>query len=286
MEKVRFSRSDLTQLRQLGFGAIAEVYKLNEELVLKVFKKTNHGALKEESFIDKVGIKNETCVFPKFLAEIDGEFQGYLMDYIEGEMLGDVVKKLDLTLLIAAIQKAENDIKDLSKDKIIFDDVNQGSLMWTKDNQIKVVDTDFYFKDKDISEEEASRHNLESFHTMLEMETGFLNGPINSFLKSKKEYNDCYTEYMKASIAGKPISITLLLLKAVEVFQKEFGVTPRSIEEMETILKEHNLYIETDRKEASLTQGNGNIPIFSPPTKSNGHMAKNERKPTQDWDER
>ena len=47
----------------------SEVYKLNEELVLKVFKKTNHGALKEESFIDKVGIKNETCVFPKFLAE-------------------------------------------------------------------------------------------------------------------------------------------------------------------------------------------------------------------------
>ena len=290
MEKMKFSGEDLAKLKKLGAGAIAEVYKLSEELVLKVFKKMEDDLLKEDAMADKVGIENDTCVFPKSLAEIDGEYKGYVMQFIDGEMLGDVAKKIDFEVLIPAIQRAEKDIKELSKDKIMFADVNQGSLMWTKDNRIKVIDTDFFHKvkDKDVSEEEVSKHNMGSFYTMLEMETGLLNGPINDFLNDYNEYKKCYAEYMKASVTGKPVSITTLYLKAIEIFQKEFGITPRNIEEMELILKEHNLYKEPvvtmDSNDQSI-QGSDDIPIFEPPTKPHNHTARAEEKATHDLDE-
>lgn len=234
------------------------MYKYSDELAVKVFKQKGIELYNEESFSEILGIENETCVFPKCRVEVDGVFQGYAMQYIDGSMLGEMVKKIDLKILIEAVRKAEKDFRVLSADKVMFNDVNQGGLMWTKDGKIKVIDTDFYYKDEDITEEETYSHNLEHFNTMVEMETGFIEGPINQYLNGIQEYSECYNEYVRAAWSGKSMSVTVLFDKAVDVFTQEFGVTPNSIEEMETILKENNLF----KQEEIETE----IPIFEPPS--------------------
>ena len=258
METMKLSSDEISKLPNLGGGACATVYKYSDELAVKVFKKQWMELHNEESFSEIFGIENETCVFPKCRIEIDGTFQGYAMQYIDGSMLDQVVKEIDLKTLTEAIRKAESDLKLLSADKIMFNDVNQGGLMWTKDGKIKVIDTDFFLKYEDIAEEKTYSHNLEHFNTMIEMETGFMEGPVYKYLSSKQEYFEIYNEYVRAAWTGKSMSVTVLFDKAVEVFTQEFGITPSNITEMETILKENNLFIQEEKETE--------IPVFEPPS--------------------
>lgn len=258
METMKLSSDEISKLPNLGGGACATVYKYSDELAVKVFKKQGMELHDEESFSKIIGIENKTCVFPKCRIEIDGTFQGYAMQYIDGSMLDHVVKEIDLKTLTEAIRKAERDLKLLSADKIMFNDVNQGGLMWTKDGEIKVIDTDFFLKNEDIAEEKTYSHNLEHFNTMIEMETGFMEGQVYQYLSSKQEYFKLYNEYVRAAWTGKSMSVTVLFDKAVEVFIQEFGITPNSIEDMETILKENNLFIQEEV--------GTEIPIFEPPS--------------------
>lgn len=258
METMKLSSDEISKLPNLGGGACATVYKYSDELAVKVFKKQGMELHNEESFSEIFGIENETYVFPKCRIEIDGTFQGYAMQYIDGSMLDQVVKEIDLKTLTEAIRKAESDLKLLSADKIMFNDVNQGGLMWTKDGKIKVIDTDFFLKYEDIAEEKTYSHNLEHFNTMIEMETGFMEGPLYKYLSSKQEYFELYNEYVRAAWTGKSMSVTVLFDKAVEVFTQEFGITPSNITEMETILKENNLFIQEEKETE--------IPVFEPPS--------------------
>ena len=258
METINLSGDKISKLQRLGEGSCATVYKYNNELAVKVFKQPGMELHNEESFSEILGIENETCVFPQCRLEIDGRFQGYAMQYIEGPMLWKIVKKIELNTLKEAIRKAENDIRLLSTDRILFNDVNQGGLMWTEDGKIKVIDTDDFYKDEDITEEQTYSHNLEQFNTMVEMETGFIEGPLNRYLTSNQEYWKLYNEYVRASLTGKCISVTVLFDKAIDVFKQEFGVMPNSIEEMEKVLKEKNLFEQGDIETE--------IPIFVPPS--------------------
>ena len=261
METMKLSSDEVLKLQNLGRGACATVYRYDDDLVIKVFNEKGMELHDKESFSALVGVKNETCVFPESLVEVDGNFQGYAMQYVEGTELHNIAKELDFRKIIEAIQKVEEDLKTLASDKILFQDLNQGGIMWSNEGRIKIIDTDFFQKNEDITEEQVYSHNLESFNSMIEMELGILMGQSNSvadFLQSNVEYNHLYMSYMLSSLNGNNMSVTELLNKAMEAFEHEFGETPRNIAEMETVLKENNLFMQEEVETE--------IPIFEPPS--------------------
>lgn len=261
METMIFSKEELNQLQNLGGGACATVYKFNGDLAIKIYKENGIELHDEESFSKLIGVENETCIFPKARVEIDGQFQGYAMQYVDGYMLGDLIKSIDLKTLIDAINKAEKDLQQLAAKKILLVDLNQGSLMWSNNGNIKIIDTDFFKQNKEISEEQAYSHNLESFNSLIEMELGILSGQTNSiidFLQSNDEYTKLYMDYMLSSLKGNAMSVTELLSKAIEIFKSEFGIDVSNINEMEKFLKENNLVKQEETQV--------DIPVFEPPT--------------------
>lgn len=260
METISLSKDDINEFQNLGGGACATVYKFSDDLAIKIFKEKGMELHDEETFSKLVGVENDTCIFPKCRVDIDGQFQGYAMQYVNGTMLSDIIKSIDINTLIEAINKAEEDLKILATDKILLNDLNQGGLMWSDEGKIKIIDTDFFKQNKDISEEQAYSHNLESFNSMIEMELGILNGQSNSvvdFLQSNTEYHHLYMNYMLSALKGNSMSVTVILNKAMEIFEHNFGVIPGNIAEMETILKENNLFIQEEIEPE--------MPIFEPP---------------------
>ena len=261
MESLRLKSSDLEQLQNLGRGACATVYRYVENLVIKVFNDKGMELHDNEGFSGLVGVENETCVFPKCTIEIDQQFQGYAMQYVEGEELLKVIKELNLESLISAIQKVEEDLKLLSQNKIMFEDLNQGGIMWSHKDGIKIIDTDFFKRCDDITEEECYSHNIKDFNTMIEMELGILTGQYNNiinFLQSNDEYSQLYIEYFISSLNGNNMSVTKLIKKAIEIFEKEFGTRPSNINEMEELI--------TERTIPEIEAVDIDIPIFEPPT--------------------
>ena len=140
METMKLSSDEISKLQNLGNGACGTVYKYGNDLAIKILNNKGFEQYNEDTFSEIVGIENETCVFPKCKVEVDGRFQGYVMNYINGCLLWDVVRSIDLETLILALQKAEADIDKLTKDKIKLEDVNQGGLMWSKDSSIQIID--------------------------------------------------------------------------------------------------------------------------------------------------
>ena len=260
MENISLSKDDINEFQNLGGGACATVYKFSDDLAIKIFKEKGMELHDEETFSKLVGVENDTCIFPKCRVDLDGKFQGYAMQYVNGSMLSDIIKSIDINALIEAINKAEEDLKILATNKILLNDLNQGGLMWSDERKIKIIDTDFFKQNKDISEEQAYSHNLESFNSMIEMELGILSGQTNiviDFLQSNDEYSKLYMDYMLSSLKGNTMSVTELLSKALEIFKSEFGIDVSNINEMEKFLKENNL-VKQD-------EGQVDIPVFEPP---------------------
>lgn len=261
METIRLNSSDLEQLQNLGRGACATVYRYGENLVIKVFNDKGMELHDNEGFSGLVGVENGTCVFPKCTIEIDKQFQGYAMQYIDGVELQKVIKELDFDSIITAINKVEQDLRTLASDKILFMDFNQGGLMWNEKDGMKIIDTDFFSRNDEITEEECYSHNIKHFYTLIEQELGIITGEYNkimNFIQSNEEYNQTYTDYFISSLDGTNMTVTVVINKMIEVFEKEFGVKPKSIAEMNAILG--------DKTKPELEDEDIEIPIFEPPT--------------------
>ena len=176
-----------------------------------------------EGFSGLVGVENGTCVFPKCTIEIDKQFQGYAMQYIDGVELQKVIKELDFDSIITAINKVEQDLRTLASDKILFMDFNQGGLMWNEKDGMKIIDTDFFSRNDEITEEECYSHNIKHFYTLIEQELGIITGEYNkimNFIQSNEEYNQTYTDYFISSLDGTNMSVTVVINKMIEVFGK------------------------------------------------------------------
>lgn len=261
METLQMTSNELAQMEELGRGACSTVYKYGADFVIKMLNEKGIELHNEDEFSNLVGIENSTCVFPRNKVEIDGKFQGYTMDYVQGAELHKVIKRLDIPTLIYAIQKVENDLQQLSTEKVVFQDLNQGGIMWDKEkNCIKIIDTDFFEKNKSISEEQCYSANITSFNSMIEMELGIINGQgtkLSEYLQSNPEFSRLYTKYMIYSLNGRNMSITELINKAVEIFERDFGTKIGSIEEMQELIGER-----TEIKESDIAE---EVPIFEPP---------------------
>ena len=273
METLKITSNELAQMEEIGRGACSTVYKYGTDLVIKMLNEKGIEMHNEKEFSNLIGIKNPTCVFPKSKVEMDGKFQGYTMDYVQGEELHNVIKQLDFPTLISAIQKVENDVQQLSKEKVVFQDLNQGGIMWDKErNCIKIIDTDFFEKNESISEEQCYSANITSFNSMIEMELGIINGQgtkLSEYLQSNPEFSQLYTKYMIYSLNGRNISVTDLINKAVEIFEKDFGTKIGNVEEMQEIIGER-----TETKESDIAE---EVPIFEPPKEEQNKLGIKQR---------
>ena len=273
METLKITSNELAQMEELGRGACSTVYKYGTDLVIKMLNEKGIKMHNEKEFSNLIGIKNPTCVFPKSKVEMNGKFQGYTMEYVQGEELHNVIKQLDFPTLISAIQKVENDLQQLSKEKVVFQDLNQGGIMWDKErNCIKIIDTDFFEKNESISEEQCYSANITSFNSMIEMELGIINGQgtkLSEYLQSNPEFSQLYTKYMIYSLNGRNMSVTDLISKAVEIFEKDFGTKIGSIEEMQELIGER-----TENKESDIAE---KVPIFEPPKEEQNKLGIKQR---------
>ena len=261
MEELKITSEELSKMQELGRGACSTVYRYNDDLVIKVLNDKGIELHNEENFSDILGIKNDTCIFPQNRVEVDGLFKGYTMEYIRGIPLHEIIKKLDIQTLISAIQKVEEDLEELSSEKILFQDLNQGGLMWDEtQNRIKIIDTDFFEKNESIEKEQCYSTNISSFYSMIEMELGLMSAQdteISEYLQKNPEFSKLYTKYIQCYLTGDNLSITELIKKAVEIFEKEFKIKANSIQDMQQLIRER-----TGISEDTFQQ---EIPIFEPP---------------------
>lgn len=155
--------------------------------------------------------------------------------------------EIDLDTLINAIKQAEQDIRSLAQDKVFFQDLNQGGIMWDEKNRrIRIIDTDFFEVNKDFDVNECFNANKTSFNTMLEMELGIMSGQskkLSEYLHSNQQFSNVYREYMLESLMGKESSVVSLIQIAREVMKNEFGVIPQNLAEMRELVGEQEIEI-------------------------------------------
>lgn len=169
------------------------------------------------------------------------------MEFVDGQQLQEKVDEIDLDTLINAIKQAEQDIRSLAQDKVFFQDLNQGGIMWDeKNSRIRIIDTDFFEVNKDFDVNECFNANIISFNTMLEMELGIMSGQskkLSEYLHSNQQFSNVYREYMLESLMGKESSVVSLIQIAREVMKNEFGVIPQNLAEMRELVGEHEIEI-------------------------------------------
>ena len=242
-EIIKINSEKLNRMQVLGRGACSVVYKYGDNQVVKVLNESGMKLHNEEQFEQLLRINNDICAFPQNRVEIDGKFQGYTMEYVDGQQLQEKVEKIDLDTLIGAIKKAEQDIRDLAQDRVL----NQGGIMWDeKRDRIKIIDTDFFEVNQDFKVEECFNANMTSFNTMLEMELGIMSGQakgLAEYLHANPQFSNAYREYILGSLMGKESSVVDLIQIAREVIENEFGVIPQNLAEMRELVGEQEIEI-------------------------------------------
>ena len=122
----------LSTLEKIGKGACAEVYRYGDE-ALKVLNESGKTMANLQETSKLVGIKNDTFVLPKeILTGADGKAIGYVLELVDGQAFIDdnVIKNIDFDTLKRSIAKVEQDLQQLSANKVVCDDLNHKNIMW------------------------------------------------------------------------------------------------------------------------------------------------------------
>lgn len=122
----------LGSLEKIGKGACADVYKYGDK-ALKVLNESGKVLTNLQETSKLVSIKNNTFVLPEeILTSADGEVIGYILELVDGQGFIDdnVIKNIDFDTLKRSIAKVEQDLQQLSANKVVCDDLNHKNIMW------------------------------------------------------------------------------------------------------------------------------------------------------------
>ena len=258
----KINMDKISSLEKLGEGACAEVYKFRD-YAIKIFKST--GQVPDYNDLQElIGTENGTCVFPlDIMEDLNGNNVGYIMQYIDGTKLDNVISEIDFETLEKAIQKAEQDFRKLSEDKIVLNDFNVGNVLWDKSsNSMKIIDTDFYQKNNSLTEEEVYKYNQRRFNGELETIIGIRDGDLIQFLNNSDEFQKFHKDYLIRSFKGEEVSVSELLEQIRNVAEQRFNKRFSSLGEIKEAILSQNKeeYIVEDESKPSKT-----IPTFEPP---------------------
>lgn len=208
----------ITPEKKVGIGSTAKCYLLKNN---KVFKEFHHpydlGVMKIYKELSK--FKSDSILFPEELVYDDLNFYGYVTGYAKGKMIGTGFSNIDLDLLSKQSIKLESDIKDISQEKLIMDDLYEGNIMYDGEN-IKVIDTDYYDIFDNLSKEEAYFKNLSYYkRTIYHLLSDNLEMCLtNNFILEKVD------KYRTLKLTGSELLNNILL-----ELQKEYGNDVKSI---------------------------------------------------------
>ena len=226
-------RAQIEALEYIGAGACANVYKDNDT-VYKIIKE-NAKPLYWPGSLEKLSeVKSNLCVFPnEVLKDSNGAYIGYTMDFVPGQKMGDVFQDLSFDQLQHAISEAEIGVNELSESKISFDDMHFNNIMWnSRDNSIKIIDTDFYKFADEIPTEELRKINRTKFNNQFETLMGIRDGTLAKYLNRNTEYTQYYKEWFKRTLSGEELNPYELIDKIKSIAEKDFGIEFNSISEI------------------------------------------------------
>ena len=129
--------------KSLGMGCNAECFLTDFGVVFKKFHFLDDDY---KDILKSTKYNSNTFVFPKLLVFLNNynSFAGYFMNYVEGDTIKNINKDVNINNYINAIKKVEDEIKVFTNYKFYLRDMAPTNVIYTKDNQIKIIDTDFY----------------------------------------------------------------------------------------------------------------------------------------------
>ncbi len=137
-------------LRYINHGANADVWRLNDDYAVKLFRPNTQKMAPEVVDIFK---KIHFSCFPNLYSTLkrsyhQEEFDGYLMDYLEE---GDGISILDIPSknLISSVFGLEEDFSSMTSCGVISRDIRVGNTMITKDCMLKLYDYDLFYIQSD-----------------------------------------------------------------------------------------------------------------------------------------
>lgn len=122
----------LNKLEKIGKGACADVYKYGDK-ALKILNESGKATVNLLETSKLEGIKNDTFILPEqILTGTDGKTIGYVLELVNGQAFIDdnIIKNIDFDTLKRSIEKVEQDLQQLSTNKIICNDLNHKNIMW------------------------------------------------------------------------------------------------------------------------------------------------------------
>lgn len=128
----------LNSLEKIGKGACADVYKYGDK-ALKVLNESGKAMANLQETSKLVGIKNDTFVLPEeILTDTTGKAIVYVLELVNGQAFIDdsVIKNIDFDTLKGAITKVEQDLQQLSTNKVVCDDLNHKNIMWNSKERL------------------------------------------------------------------------------------------------------------------------------------------------------
>ena len=223
---------EIENSKKVGAGKCADLYKKNEE-VYKLIKQ-DAKRLYSKTIESLIGIKNRTCVFPNdLLVDENNQLIGYTMDYVQGTKLKDIFSQIPFEQMKEIINQAELGITEISENKILLDDFHFENMMWDSEEKcIKIIDTDFFKKDEDISSIGATKSNISKFNENMETVIGLDDYILKKYLSQNKEYKDFYKEWKNRYANGEQLNIYELIEKIKSIAETDFDMKFNSISEI------------------------------------------------------
>lgn len=196
--------------KKLSSGCSATCYLTEDGKVYKEFPEY-YEYLKELEYLSY--FESDFIAFPKEFIFIDNveQLKGYLMKYIDGISISKLDEATKLRDIINALNEFEREMLRLTQQGLMFNDLNQGNLIFTPDKKIKAVDTDLY----DVTYADDVRYMYKQ--NLLELAATI----ISQFVGSRDFKNPAmYEEIMKCGAYAR-IKSSNLIETLAEMAEKE-----------------------------------------------------------------
>ncbi len=264
----------LSSLEKIGEGACANVYKEGDK-ALKVLKESGGAMANLQETSKLVGIKNDTFILPQeILTGADDEVVVYVLELVDGRAFidDDIIKHMDVDTLKGAIAKVEQDLQQLSANKVVCDDLNHKNIMWDDKNDcIRIIDTDSFMVNENLTDEQIYRMNLEQFNNQIELVLGNSGNTRMQVLRNNPKFVETQREYVISQMKGQNPSVNSLIDILVNIAEEQFGRKCRSIQEIEQAIQESEIQKEDENKIVSFDEyKNGKHQIIENQTESIG----------------
>ena len=151
-------------LRDDFYGNTSTIFKYKKGKLLKIFGEPIHEVqYKTIKFINKLKTKASAKIHS--FVHIDGDRIGYIVDEVPGRNLLEIPVKTNVRDFISSMSPVEDDVRLLSKNGIITEDLKPANLMYDiKSNKSSIIDEDLYIRLKDESKEIITINNLNTLY--------------------------------------------------------------------------------------------------------------------------